>query len=95
MSTSVSAYKAVALAKMPHKMLTKVSKDPNYIELSKLCQEVYQNCAAVQSALNGSNGHLEIAMPVVQYTTRTGGIAYVDSPNHSGACDATIANNAG
>eukprot|EP00957_Ditylum_brightwellii_P059996 4554710-Ditylum_brightwellii.AAC.1 len=75
MSTNASAYKAVALAKMPYKVLTK-------------------NCAAVQSALNGNNGNLGLTMPVAQCTTRTGGVAYVDSPNHPGAYDATIANNA-
>eukprot|EP00957_Ditylum_brightwellii_P133318 10165196-Ditylum_brightwellii.AAC.1 len=80
---------------MPYKTLTKVSEDPNYIELSKLYQEVYQNCAAVQSALNGNNGHLGLAMPVAQYTARTGGVTYVDSPNHPGRYDATIAKNAG
>eukprot|EP00957_Ditylum_brightwellii_P185822 14147926-Ditylum_brightwellii.AAC.1 len=34
-------------------------------------------------------------MPASQYTARTGGVAYVDSPNHPGAYDATIANNDG
>eukprot|EP00957_Ditylum_brightwellii_P009915 748227-Ditylum_brightwellii.AAC.1 len=95
MSTNASAYKATTLAEVPYKMLTEVSEDLNYIELSKLCQEVYQNCAAVQSALNGNNGHLGLAMPIVQYTARTGGVAYVDSPSSPGAYDATIANNAG
>eukprot|EP00957_Ditylum_brightwellii_P031414 2381790-Ditylum_brightwellii.AAC.1 len=80
---------------MPYKTLTKVSEDLNYIELSKLCREVYRNCAVVQSALNGNNGHLGLDMPVAQYTPRTGGVAYVDSPNHPGAYDVMIANNTG
>eukprot|EP00957_Ditylum_brightwellii_P158761 12084469-Ditylum_brightwellii.AAC.1 len=34
-------------------------------------------------------------MPVAQYTVRTGGVSYVDSPNYPGVYDATIANNTG
>eukprot|EP00957_Ditylum_brightwellii_P048249 3662036-Ditylum_brightwellii.AAC.2 len=34
-------------------------------------------------------------MSVSQYTTRTEGVTYVDSPNHPGVYDATVANNSG
>eukprot|EP00957_Ditylum_brightwellii_P147619 11242108-Ditylum_brightwellii.AAC.1 len=61
---------------MPYKTLTKVNDDPNYVELSKLCREVYQNCAAVNSTLNGNIGHLRLVMPPADYTARNGGIAY-------------------
>eukprot|EP00957_Ditylum_brightwellii_P071139 5407322-Ditylum_brightwellii.AAC.1 len=80
---------------MPYKELTKVNEDPNYVELSKLRREVYRNCAAVHSSLNGSMGHLGLAMPNAQYQAHNGGVAYVGSPNHPGPYDGTIANNAG
>ena len=70
MAMNASAYEMAALAKMPYKTLTKVSEDPNYVELSKLRREVYQNCAAVHSFCNGNNGHLGIAMPINKYTTK-------------------------
>eukprot|EP00957_Ditylum_brightwellii_P126610 9650622-Ditylum_brightwellii.AAC.1 len=78
---------------MRYNMLTKVSKDPNYIKLSKLCEEVYRNYAAVQNVVNGNNGYFGLAMPIAQYTARAGGVAYVDFPNHPGPYDVTIANN--
>eukprot|EP00957_Ditylum_brightwellii_P008991 679816-Ditylum_brightwellii.AAC.1 len=84
MSMNASTYEMAVLAKMPNKTLTKVSEDPNYVELSKLCREVYQNCAAVQSSPNGNNGHLGIAMPAANFTTRNGGVVYTATPNHPG-----------
>eukprot|EP00957_Ditylum_brightwellii_P081279 6182864-Ditylum_brightwellii.AAC.1 len=80
---------------MPFKTLTKVSKDPNYIELSELHQEVYQNCAAVHSTQNGNNGHLGLVMDAAKYATRTGGVAYNASPQHLGTYDSNIAANSG
>ena len=62
MAMSANAYEMAALAKIPYKTLTKVSEDPNYVELSKLRREVYQNCAAVHSTQNGNNGHLGLVM---------------------------------
>ena len=70
MSGTVSAYEAAVLAKMPYKELTKVNEDPNYVELSKLRREVYRNCAAVHSSLNGNMGHLGLSMPNAEYQTR-------------------------
>ena len=91
----MSTYEVAALAKMPYKTLTKVNDDPNYVELSKLRREVYRNCAAVHSALNGNMGHLGLVMPPADYTAQNGGIAYVASPTNPGPYDGTIANNAG
>eukprot|EP00957_Ditylum_brightwellii_P052394 3973541-Ditylum_brightwellii.AAC.1 len=84
-----------ALAKMPYKTLTKVSEDPNYVELSKLRREVYQNCAAVHSSRNSNNSHLGIAMPINKCTTRNGGVVYTATLNHPGTYDSNIAANAG
>eukprot|EP00957_Ditylum_brightwellii_P107745 8220270-Ditylum_brightwellii.AAC.1 len=72
-------------------MLAKVSKDPNYIEFSKLQREVYRNCTTVHSALNGNNGHLGLAISVTNYTIRTEGAVYVASLTHQGMYDVTIA----
>ena len=87
MSGTVSAYEAAVSAKMPYKELTKVNEDPNYVELSKLCQEIYRNCTAVHSSLNGNMGHLGLAMPNAEYQTRNGGVVYVASPSHPGPYD--------
>eukprot|EP00957_Ditylum_brightwellii_P077456 5885377-Ditylum_brightwellii.AAC.1 len=95
MVMNANAYEMAALAKMPHKTLTKVSEDPNYAELSKLRREVYRNCAAVHSSHNGNNSHLEIAMSTAKYTTRNEGVAYTATPNHPGTYDSNIAANAG
>eukprot|EP00957_Ditylum_brightwellii_P156775 11932449-Ditylum_brightwellii.AAC.1 len=67
MSGTVSAYEAAVFAKMPYKEVTKVNEDLNYMELSKLRQEVYRNCVAVHSSLNGNMGHLGLVMPNAQY----------------------------
>eukprot|EP00957_Ditylum_brightwellii_P107817 8224794-Ditylum_brightwellii.AAC.1 len=67
MSGTVRAYEVAVLAKMPYKELTKLNEYPNYVELSKLRQEVYRNCLAVHSILNGNMGHLGLAMPNAQY----------------------------
>eukprot|EP00957_Ditylum_brightwellii_P174746 13305083-Ditylum_brightwellii.AAC.1 len=75
---------------MPFKTLSKVGEDPNYVELSQLRQEVYQNCAAVPSSLNGNNGHLGLVMPEADYATCNNGNPYVASPNHPGNYDTTI-----
>eukprot|EP00957_Ditylum_brightwellii_P162486 12373157-Ditylum_brightwellii.AAC.1 len=80
---------------MPYKTLTKVSEDPNYVKVSKLRREVYQNCAAVHSSCNGNNCHLGIAMPINKYTTRNGGVAYTATPTHPGTYDSNIAANVG
>eukprot|EP00957_Ditylum_brightwellii_P158304 12049929-Ditylum_brightwellii.AAC.1 len=80
---------------MPYKTLIKVNDDTNYVELSKLLREVYQNCAAVHSALNGNMGHLGLVMPLADYSARNRGIAYVASPTNLRPYDGTIANNAG
>eukprot|EP00957_Ditylum_brightwellii_P059634 4526929-Ditylum_brightwellii.AAC.1 len=80
---------------MQYTILTKVNNDSNYVELSKLRCEVYRNCAAVHSALNGNMGHLGLVMPLADYTAQNGGIAYVASLNNPGPYDGTIANNAG
>eukprot|EP00957_Ditylum_brightwellii_P053712 4069401-Ditylum_brightwellii.AAC.1 len=90
---NTSAYEATAMAKVPFKTLIKVRKDPNYIELSKLCREVYRFCAAVHSAENGNNGHLGLALPAAQYATQNGGVAYIASPNQPGTYGRTIAAN--
>ena len=66
-----SVYEAPVLAKMPFKTLTKVSKDPNYVELSKLQREVYQNCAAVHSSQNGNNSHLGLVTEATKCAART------------------------
>eukprot|EP00957_Ditylum_brightwellii_P170080 12946314-Ditylum_brightwellii.AAC.2 len=95
MAMNASAHETAALAKMPYKTLTKVSEDPNYIELSKLHKEVYQNRAAVHSSCNKNNGHLGIAMLIGKYTTRNGGVVYTAATNHLGAYDSNIAINAG
>eukprot|EP00957_Ditylum_brightwellii_P069661 5290331-Ditylum_brightwellii.AAC.1 len=95
MSMNASAYEIAALAKMPYKALTKLSEDPNYVELSKLHRGVYRNCAAAQSLQNGNNGHLGILIPAAKYTTRNGGVAYTATPNHPGTYDSNIAANAG
>eukprot|EP00957_Ditylum_brightwellii_P199304 15191889-Ditylum_brightwellii.AAC.1 len=80
---------------MPYKTLTKVSEDPNYVELLKLSREVYQNCAVVHSSCNSNNGHFGIATPTTKYTTRNGGVAYTATPRHPGMYDSNIAANAG
>eukprot|EP00957_Ditylum_brightwellii_P161048 12261063-Ditylum_brightwellii.AAC.1 len=80
---------------MPFKTPTKVSEDPNYIELSKLHQEVYQNYAVVHSAQNGNNRHLGLVIDAAKYATRTGGVAYIASPQHPGTYDPNIAANSG
>eukprot|EP00957_Ditylum_brightwellii_P125933 9599994-Ditylum_brightwellii.AAC.2 len=90
-----SAYEAAVLAKAPFKTLTKVSKDPNCVELSKLRCEVYQNCAAVHSSQNGNNGHLSLVMEATKYAMRTGEVAYVASPQHPATYDPNIAANSG
>eukprot|EP00957_Ditylum_brightwellii_P038837 2935544-Ditylum_brightwellii.AAC.1 len=90
-----SAYEAAALAKMQFKTQTKVSKDPNYVELSKLRREVYQNCAAVHSFQNGNNSHVGLVMKATKYAARTGGGAYVASPLHPGTYNPNIAANSG
>eukprot|EP00957_Ditylum_brightwellii_P143086 10902228-Ditylum_brightwellii.AAC.1 len=95
MAMNASAYKMVALAKMPYKTLTNLSEDPNYVELPKLRREVYRNCAAVHSSCNGNNWHLELAMPVAHCAARNGGVAYTATPNHPGTYDMTIAANVG
>eukprot|EP00957_Ditylum_brightwellii_P211483 15366218-Ditylum_brightwellii.AAC.1 len=95
MSMNASTYEIAELAKMTYKTLTKVSKDPNYVELSKLHREVYQNCATVQSSRNGNNGCLGIATSAAKYTTRNGGIVYTATPNHPGTYDSNITGNAG
>eukprot|EP00957_Ditylum_brightwellii_P119455 9114104-Ditylum_brightwellii.AAC.1 len=95
MSMNASAYKTAALAKMPYKTLMKVNEDPNYVELSKLCMEMYRNCAAVHNSCDGNNGHLGLAMSVAKYNARNGGITYTATPNHLGMYDGTIAANAG
>eukprot|EP00957_Ditylum_brightwellii_P197133 15019591-Ditylum_brightwellii.AAC.1 len=66
-----SAYEAAVLAKIPFKTLTKVSKDPNYVEFSKLCCEVYQNCSAVHSSQNGNNSHLGLVTEATKCAART------------------------
>eukprot|EP00957_Ditylum_brightwellii_P116988 8923588-Ditylum_brightwellii.AAC.1 len=80
---------------MPYMTLTKVNDNPNYVELGKLRHEVYRNCAAMHSVLNGNMGHLRLVMLSADYTARNGGIAYVASPNNLGPYDGTIANNTG
>eukprot|EP00957_Ditylum_brightwellii_P083192 6325333-Ditylum_brightwellii.AAC.1 len=90
-----SAYEAAVLEKMPFKTLTKVRKDPNYVELSKLQHEVYQNYAALHSSQNGNNGHLGLVMEATKYATRTGGVACVASPQHPRTYDPNIAANSG
>eukprot|EP00957_Ditylum_brightwellii_P101154 7708842-Ditylum_brightwellii.AAC.1 len=94
MTSTTSVYEAAVLAQMLLKTLSKVGEDPNYIEFSKLQREVYQNCAAVMSSLNGNNGHLGLVMPAAQYTVSTNGNPYVASPNHSENYDTTIGANA-
>ena len=71
MTSTVGAYEAAVLAKMLFKTHSKVGEDPNYIELSKLQREVYQNCAAVTSSMDGNNGHLGLVMPAAQYAAHT------------------------
>eukprot|EP00957_Ditylum_brightwellii_P076578 5820170-Ditylum_brightwellii.AAC.1 len=92
--TSTCAHEAAVLTKMPFKTLSKMGEDPNYIKLSKLQREVYQNCSAVPSSLNGNNGHLGLVMPVADYTTRNNGNLYVASPNHPGNYNTMIRANA-
>eukprot|EP00957_Ditylum_brightwellii_P108094 8246622-Ditylum_brightwellii.AAC.1 len=93
MTSTAGAYEVAVLAKMPFKTLSKVGEDLNYVELSKLRQEVYQNCAALPSSLNGNNGHLGLVMPAVDYTACNNGNPYVASPNHPGNYDTTIGTN--
>eukprot|EP00957_Ditylum_brightwellii_P150037 11426479-Ditylum_brightwellii.AAC.1 len=93
MTSTASTYEVAALAKMPYKMLTKISEDLDYVQLSKLGRRVYRTCTTVPSAPNGNNGHLGLAMHVVQYQARNGGNPYVASPNHTGTYDITIAAN--
>eukprot|EP00957_Ditylum_brightwellii_P068916 5231202-Ditylum_brightwellii.AAC.1 len=80
---------------MPFDTLTKVRKDPNYIELSKLRHEVYQKCAAVYSTQNGYNGHLGLVIDPAKYVTRTTGITYAASSKHPGTYDANIVASSG
>eukprot|EP00957_Ditylum_brightwellii_P124859 9518034-Ditylum_brightwellii.AAC.1 len=95
MANTVSAYEVAALAKVPYKMLTKISEDPDYVQLSKLRREVYRNCAAVPSALNENNGYLGLLMPAAQYQAKNGGNPYIASPNYPGTYNNTIAANTG
>eukprot|EP00957_Ditylum_brightwellii_P006436 488523-Ditylum_brightwellii.AAC.1 len=90
-----STYEAAVLAKMPFKTLTKVGEDPNCVELSKIRREVYRNCAAVHSTQNGNNGHLGLVVEATKYAMRTGGVAYIVSPQHPGTYDPNIAASSG
>eukprot|EP00957_Ditylum_brightwellii_P153935 11716988-Ditylum_brightwellii.AAC.1 len=80
MTSTAGTYEAAVLAIMPSKTLNR---------------EVYQNCAAVPSSLNGNNGHLGLVMPVADNGMRNNGNQYVASPNHPGNHDTTIRANAG
>eukprot|EP00957_Ditylum_brightwellii_P198848 15156953-Ditylum_brightwellii.AAC.1 len=94
MMSTAGVYEAAVLTKMLFKTLSKVGESPNYVELSKLQQEVYQNCAAVPSSLDENNGHLGLVMPAADYATCNNGNSYVASPNHPGNYDTTISANA-
>eukprot|EP00957_Ditylum_brightwellii_P037105 2809013-Ditylum_brightwellii.AAC.1 len=95
MTSTAGAYEAAVLAKMPFKTLSKVGEDPDYVEVSKLRREVYQNCAAIPSLLNGNNGHLGLVMHVADYAMRNNGNLYVASPNHPWNYNTTIGANVG
>eukprot|EP00957_Ditylum_brightwellii_P180797 13773480-Ditylum_brightwellii.AAC.2 len=92
---NLSVYEATMLAKLPLKALTKVMKDPNCVELSKLRHEVYQNFPAVHSSQNVNKGHLGLDMLATQYAMRIGVVAYVVSPTHPGTYDPNITANSG
>eukprot|EP00957_Ditylum_brightwellii_P193304 14718308-Ditylum_brightwellii.AAC.1 len=74
MTSTAGPYEAAVLAKMLFKTLSKVGEVSNYVELSKLRQEVYQNCAVVPSSLTGNNVHLGLVTrmlhhPIIKSTT--------------------------
>ena len=52
----------------PYKTLSKYSDATNYVKLAKVCNEVYKNLTAVDSSLNGTHGHLCLAMADPAYS---------------------------
>eukprot|EP00957_Ditylum_brightwellii_P031083 2354655-Ditylum_brightwellii.AAC.1 len=54
--------KAKVLEKFLCKALSKCSNATNHVELAKVCNKVYKNLTAIDSALNGNHGHLRLAM---------------------------------
>eukprot|EP00957_Ditylum_brightwellii_P155161 11811669-Ditylum_brightwellii.AAC.1 len=82
------------LEKFPYKDLSKCSDATSYVELAKVRNEVYKNLTAIDSALNGNNGHLGLAMSDPGYTNQAGG-AFVEIPSNPGPYNLTIATNTG
>eukprot|EP00957_Ditylum_brightwellii_P021475 1620170-Ditylum_brightwellii.AAC.1 len=64
--------KATILKRFPYKTLSKCCSDINYVELAKVCNKVYKNLMAIDSALNGAHGHLGLAKPDPVYTNQGG-----------------------
>ena len=85
---------ATVLEKFPYKALSKCSNATNYVELAKVRNEVYKNLTAIDSALNGNQGHLGLAISDPGYTNQAGG-AFVKIPSNPGPYDLIIATNTG
>eukprot|EP00957_Ditylum_brightwellii_P116771 8906996-Ditylum_brightwellii.AAC.1 len=86
--------KSTVLKKFLYKGLSKCSNATHYVELAKVCNKVYKNLMAIDSALNGNHRHLGLAMSNPGYTNQAGG-TFVEILINPGPYDLTIAANTG